>query len=99
MGGVCGSADELRAAVRQHAAEGADAVKVMATGGMTTPDFPAWRPQFTPLEIRAVVAAAREYGLPVAAHAHGVDRIRSAVDAGVDTLEHCTWQTAAGRDG
>lgn len=46
----------------------------------------------------ALVDAAHTAGLPVAAHAHGVEGITAAVEAGVDTIEHCTWMTPDGFD-
>lgn len=48
-------------------------------------------PQFTAEELAVIVDEAHRLGLPVAAHAHGTSSIRAAVDAGVDTIEHCTW--------
>jgi imidazolonepropionase-like amidohydrolase len=45
-------------------------------------------------ELRAAVVEAHTLGLPVAAHAHGIPGIRNALDAGVDTIEHCSFMTA-----
>ncbi|NUV62490.1 amidohydrolase family protein [Streptomyces sp. CAI-85] len=53
--------------------------------------MPIWSAQFTAEELHVVVAEAAHAGLPVAAHAHGTEGIRSAVEAGVTTIEHCTW--------
>ena len=78
-------------AVREQVAAGADVIKVMATGAVLAPGHE--RPgaaQLSVPELRAIVEAAHGLGLPVAAHAHGVDGIRAAVDAGVDTIEHGT---------
>jgi len=47
-------------------------------------------PQFTDEELRAVVAAARDYGFSVAVHAHGAEGMKRAVRAGVDSIEHGT---------
>lgn len=78
-------------AVREQIAAGADVIKVMATGAVLAPGHE--RPgaaQLSAPELRAIVGAAHGLGVPVAAHAHGIDGIRAAVDAGVDTIEHGT---------
>jgi imidazolonepropionase-like amidohydrolase len=78
-------------AVREQIAAGADVIKVMATGAVLAPGHE--RPgaaQLSLEELRAVVEAAHRSGVPVAAHAHGIDGIRNAVEAGVDTIEHGT---------
>jgi imidazolonepropionase-like amidohydrolase len=78
-------------AVREQIAAGADVIKVMATGAVLAPGHE--RPgaaQLSPAELRAVVEAAHRSGVHVAAHAHGIDGIRAAVEAGVDTIEHGT---------
>jgi imidazolonepropionase-like amidohydrolase len=83
--------DELRKAVREQVAAGADVIKLMATGAVLSPGHE--RPgaaQLTLAELRAAVDAAHTLGRRVAAHAHGIEGIRRAVDAGVDTIEHGT---------
>jgi imidazolonepropionase-like amidohydrolase len=72
-------------------------IKVMATGGGLTPTFPMWETQFSDVEMRAIVEEAHRLGLPVAAHCHGVAGIVQALDAGADSIEHCTFMTASGR--
>jgi imidazolonepropionase-like amidohydrolase len=66
-------------------------VKVMVTGGALTPAMPMWRSQFNAEDLRLLVDEAHRLGLPVAAHCHGEQGISDAVDAGVDTIEHCTF--------
>jgi imidazolonepropionase-like amidohydrolase len=85
--GVAGVA----AAVAAVARDGADTVKIVATGGAGTPGTALGRAQFTSAELRAAVLAAQSFGLPVAAHAHGTEGIARAVAAGVHTVEHCSW--------
>ncbi|HVT76729.1 MAG TPA: amidohydrolase family protein, partial [Acidimicrobiales bacterium] len=96
LGGECADIDELRAAVHARKARGCAVVKLMATGGHGTPTYPMWKSQFTTDELRAVIATAHGVGLPVAAHCHGVGGIASAVEVGVDTIEHCTFFSESG---
>jgi imidazolonepropionase-like amidohydrolase len=82
---------EVVKAVREQVAAGADVIKIMATGAVLSPGHE--RPtsaQFTREELKAVVETAHAVGLRVAAHAHGIDGIARAVEAGVDTIEHGT---------
>lgn len=51
---------------------------------------------FSTEEVRTAVEEAHRLGLPVAAHAHGTSSIRACVEAGVDTIEHCTWLSGPG---
>ncbi|MFI1013053.1 amidohydrolase family protein [Streptomyces sp. NPDC020965] len=99
LGGEVSGVEEIRALVKRNVAAGARVIKVMETGGGLTKDgSKSWETQFSAEELAALVAEAHEAGLPVAAHAHGTDGIAAAVQAGVDTLEHCTWMTADGFD-
>jgi imidazolonepropionase-like amidohydrolase len=86
----------LRAAVADQARAGADFIKVFATGGMLTPGTYPFSPQYDTDQLRAVVGAAHDAGLRVAAHAHAPVGIANAVAAGVDTIEHCSFDTADG---
>jgi imidazolonepropionase-like amidohydrolase len=97
FGGEVSGEAAIRHQVRHNAAQGADVIKVMASGGHMTPNSPAmWEPQFSTDELRIIVQEAAAVGLPVAAHAHGTESIAAAVEAGVDTVEHCTWMSAEG---
>lgn len=91
--GVVNSADDARKAVRQRYKDGADWIKVTATGGVMSLATSSQNPQFGEDELAAIVATARDYGLDVAAHAHGTEGIRRAVLAGVRTIEHGTYLT------
>ena len=85
--------------VRRNASNGADLIKVMATGGGMTKGGPLiWEAQFSAAELKIVVDEAAEAGLRVAVHAHGVEGIANAVAAGVHTIEHCSWATKDGFD-
>jgi len=93
MGGEADSEDDLRRLVRTHHEHGADLIKVMSTGGFMTPGSAPWYAQFTTEQLAVVVDEARRVDKPVAAHAHGIEGIRRAVEAGVTTLEHCSFVT------
>ncbi len=91
--GVANGPDGLRAAVRQRYKDGADFVKIAATGGVLSLAKSGQAPLFTEEELRAVVETARDYGMKVAAHAHGSEGMLRAVRAGVHTIEHGTFMT------
>ncbi|MBI4728373.1 MAG: amidohydrolase family protein [Acidobacteria bacterium] len=87
------TADELVKAVRELVKEGADVIKLMATGGVLTPGIGALRPAFTTEQIAAAVREAHEAGRRVAAHAIGAEGIVAALRAGVDSAEHGCYLT------
>ena len=91
------SADEVRKAVRFLASRRVDFIKLVASGGTTTPGTDVARAQYTLAEIRAAVQDAHRLGLQVAVHAISTDSIRLAAEAGVDTIEHCSWIGADAR--
>ncbi len=88
---VCNGPDGCREAVRQRYKDGADSIKIMATGGVLSIAKSGTAPQFTDEELAAVISTARDYGMKVAAHAHGTEGIKRAVRAGVDSIEHGTF--------
>jgi imidazolonepropionase-like amidohydrolase len=88
---VCNGADECREAVRQRYKDGADSIKITATGGVLSIAKSGSAPQFTDEELAAVVSTAHDYGMKVAAHAHGAEGIRRAVRNGIDSIEHGTF--------
>ncbi|MGY1638341.1 amidohydrolase family protein [Geodermatophilus sp. SYSU D00742] len=96
MGGEVVGAEALRRAVRERAERGAGVVKVMASGGLTTPDTDLNACQFGLEELRAVVDEAHRHGLPVTAHAHGLAAVERSLTAGVDGIEHCSCLTPDG---
>ena len=89
--GVINGPDDARKAVRQRYKDGADLIKLTATGGVLSLAASGRNPQFTVEELEAVVDAARDYGMTVAVHAHGNEGIHRAVLAGVDSIEHGTF--------
>jgi imidazolonepropionase-like amidohydrolase len=93
MGGEADSEDDLRRLVRTHHKHGADLIKVMSTGGFMTTGSAPWYAQFTTAQLAVIVEEAARVDKPVAAHAHGTEGIRRAVEAGVTTIEHCSFVT------
>ena len=88
--GVVNSPDEGRKAVRQRYKNGADVIKITATGGVLSVAKSGQNPQFTLEEIQAITSTAKNYGFSVAAHAHGDEGMKLAVLGGVGTIEHGT---------
>jgi len=84
-------ADEVRKAAREQLRAGADLIKVLATGAVLAPGEKPGAAQFELDELRAAVQEAAKVGKIVAAHAHGIDGIRNAVEAGAKTIEHGTY--------
>jgi imidazolonepropionase-like amidohydrolase len=92
--GIINGPDDAWKAIRQHYKEGVDVIKIMPSGGVLDESGSADNAQLTEAELQALVAAAKDYGFAVAAHAHGAEAIRRAVLAGVDSIEHGTFMDA-----
>jgi len=90
-GGGADSLGEAQQVLERQLEHGVDLIKVMATGGRLTPGSTATDAQFEQRDLRAMVRMAHDAGMPVAAHCHGTEGIRRAANAGVDTIEHCSW--------
>ena len=93
--GIINGVDDAWKAVRQHYKDGADVIKIMPSGGVLDESSSVDNAQMTIEEIKAIVAAAHDYGFTVAAHAHGAEAIRRAVIGGVDSIEHGTFMDDA----
>lgn len=90
-GGVINGVAEARQAVRQRYQDGADLIKITATGGVLSVAKSGQNPQFMEDELAAIVATAKDYGMTVAVHAHGKEGMERAIKAGVDSIEHGTY--------
>jgi imidazolonepropionase-like amidohydrolase len=88
---TCNGADDCRRAVRAQISAGADVIKFSATGGVLSNVAGGLNQQMMADEMQAIVQTARTFGRKVAAHAHGVDGINAALEAGVDSIEHGTF--------
>lgn len=91
--GVINSPGDARKAVRQRYKDGADLIKITATGGVLSLAKSGQNPQFTDEELNALIEAATDYGMHVAAHAHGTEGMKRAVQAGVRSIEHGTFMS------
>jgi len=80
--------DEVTRAVRTNLKNGADFIKILATGAVLSKGIPPGAQQYSDEEIRAAVVEARRWGRQVAAHAHGAGGIKAAIRAGVRTIDH-----------
>jgi len=86
--GIADGADQIRAAVRYQAKYGADVIKMCATGGVLSEGDAVGVQQYTYEEMKALVDEATKLERKVAAHAHGTEGIKTAVRAGVASIEH-----------
>jgi imidazolonepropionase-like amidohydrolase len=88
---VADGVDEVRKAVREQVKHGADVIKMGVTGAVLVESGLPGATHFNFDEMQALVEEAKKFGKPVAMHAHGIDGIRKAIAAGVNTLEHGTY--------
>jgi len=91
VNGVVNGPAEAAEAVRQRYQDGADLIKITATGGVLSLAKNGLNPQFHEDEVEAIVRTAKDYGFMVAAHAHGAGGMKRAVRAGVTSIEHGTY--------
>lgn len=96
----CGSEadgeDAVRKEVRKLVKEGADYIKIMATGGSTRSSFPNL-PSYSVAELRAITDEAHKLGLLTAAHCASAQGITNSLEAEVDMIIHCAFEDAGGR--
>ncbi|SDQ24826.1 metal-dependent hydrolase family protein [Flagellimonas zhangzhouensis] len=88
--GVVNSAEDARKAVRQRYKDGADVIKITATGGVLSVAKSGQNPQFTLEEIKGITETAKDYNFLTAAHAHGDEGMQRAIIGGIKTIEHGT---------
>ena len=93
--GVVNGVAEARKAVRQRYKDGADLIKITATGGVLSVAKSGQNPQFMTDEVKAIVDTAKDYGMTVAVHAHGKEGMERAIKAGVTSIEHGTYMDKA----
>lgn len=88
--GVVNGVEDAKKAVRQRYKNGADLIKITATGGVLSMAKNGQNPQFTIEEIKTICETAKDYDMHVAAHAHGDEGMQRAILGGVKTIEHGT---------
>ncbi|MFN5631650.1 MAG: amidohydrolase family protein [Sphingomonadales bacterium] len=88
--GIADSDDGLRYEVRRQRKYGAEVIKVCATGGVFSRNTEPGQQQLSEGELRVIADEAHQWGLRVAAHAHGAEGIKAAIKAGIDTIEHAS---------
>lgn len=91
--GIVNSVEDAKKAVRQRYKNGADVIKITATGGVLSVAKSGDNAQFTIEEIEEICKTAKDYGMHVAAHAHGDQGMQRAVIGGVKTIEHGTYMS------
>jgi imidazolonepropionase-like amidohydrolase len=91
--GVVNSVEVAKKAVRQRYKNGANWIKITATGGVLSVAKSGDNPQFTVEEVKAICQTATDYGMFVAAHAHGDEGMQRAIIGGVKTIEHGTYMS------
>jgi imidazolonepropionase-like amidohydrolase len=95
-GGVARGVEQFRAKAERALSNGVDVLKVIASGAVLAYGGVPGAPEMNRDELAAVVQVAHARGVKVAAHAHGAQSIRDAIEAGVDTIEHASLIDAAG---
>jgi len=85
--------DALRQAVREQVKNGADFIKLMITGGSSTPGSVPTQSDYTDVEIHAAIEEAHRLNRPVAAHIGGGQGAKAAIEAGIDSIEHGVYLT------
>jgi imidazolonepropionase-like amidohydrolase len=86
--GIADGIDQVRHAVRYQIKHGAQLIKICASGGIMSDSGAAGAQHYSDEELRAIVDEAHRRGLKVAAHTHGADAVKHAVEAGIDCIEH-----------
>ena len=88
--GIGDNPDELKYQVRRQRKFGAEVIKVCATGGVFSRNTTPGQQQLSEEELRAIADEAHQWGIRVAAHAHGASGIKAAIRGGIDTIEHAS---------
>lgn len=89
--GVVNGVAEAAQAVRQRYQDGADLIKITATGGVLSQASSGDNAQFNEAELNSIISTANDYGFKVTAHAHGKEGMKRAIVAGVASIEHGTY--------
>lgn len=96
FGGEADGVDGVRKQVRQLIKEGADYIKLVATGGSTRSSSPLL-PSYTVDELRVATDEAHRFGKLTAAHCASAQGVQNCLDAEVDMIVHCVFEDSQGR--
>lgn len=88
LGRVCNGVSQCMQAVREEIRCGADFIKIMGSGGVSSPTDKIDHLQFTGAEIRAIAECAANAGTYVTAHAYTAKAIRHCIENGARGIEH-----------
>ena len=91
MNGIADGPDAIRAKVRFNVKYGADVIKLIATAGVLSEEESVGAPQYSLEEMKVAVEEAHRWHNRIAAHAHGTEGIKLAIEAGVDSVEHASF--------
>jgi imidazolonepropionase-like amidohydrolase len=88
--GIADGPDEVRRVVREQVKYGVDVIKILASGGVLSKGDQPGAPQYTLEELKVAADTAHQAGRKIAAHAHGAQSIKWAIEAGIDSIEHAS---------
>ncbi len=88
--GIADGPDEVRKTVRAQVKYGVDVIKIAATGGVLSKGDQPGAPQYSFEELKVAADTAHSLGRKIAAHAHGTEGIKRAINAGIDSIEHAS---------
>lgn len=97
-GATANGVDECVKAVRERLRQGADFIKIHASGGIMSEGDPIWWRNYSEPEIHAICDEAHDFRRKVAAHAHGAEGIKVALRGGADSIEHGSLMDDEGRE-
>ena len=87
---IANGTQEVQETVRAQVKYGVDVIKILATGGVLSKGDQPGAPQFTFEELKMAADTAHQAGRKIAAHAHGAQGIKWAIEAGIDSIEHAS---------
>ena len=82
--------EEIRKTVREQVKYGVDVIKIHASGGVLSKGDQPGAPQYSLEELKVAADTAHQAGRKIAAHAHGTQSIKWAIEAGIDSIEHAS---------
>ena len=88
--GIADGADQVQQTVRAQVKYSVDVIKILASGGVLSKGDQPGAPQYTLAELKMAADTAHQAGRKIAAHAHGAQSIKWAIEAGIDSIEHAS---------